>query len=137
MWSLLKSEQWSLSECSWCYWLQLGEQFVLDRRLINFMVTWYQLRLLSFIWINWCWVDSQVGFQIITTKPTSDWLIKTVLENLVSVIGGALNLYIMIGLDMNFISIVSWANYINSWFSYFNSWANYFGDWADWFGSWF
>ena len=82
-------------------------------------------------------MDPQVGFQIITTKPTSDWLIKTVLENLVSVIGGALNLYIMIVLDMNFISIVSWANYINSWFSYFNSWANYFGDWADWFGSWF
>ena len=82
-------------------------------------------------------MDPQVGFQTITTKPTSDWLIKTVLENLVSVIGGALNLYIMIVLDMNFISIVSWANYINSWFSYFNSWANYFGDWADWFGSWF
>ena len=82
-------------------------------------------------------MDSQVGFQIITTKPTSDWLIKTGLENLVSVIGGALNLYIMIVLDMNFISIVSWANYINSWFSYFNSWANFFGDWADWFGSWF
>ena len=80
-------------------------------------------------------MDPQVGFQIITTKPTSDWLKK--MENLVSVIGGALNLYIMLVLDMNFISIVSWANYINSWFSYFNSWANYFGDWADWFGSWF
>ena len=82
-------------------------------------------------------MDTQAGFQIIITKPTSDWMITTVLENLVSVIGGALNLYIMIVLDMNFISIVSWANYINSWFSYFNSWANYFGDWADWFGSWF
>jgi len=61
----------------------------------------------------------------------------TGVEWILSVIGGALNLYIMIVLDMNFISIVSWANYINSWFSYFNSWANYFGDWADWFGSWF
>ena len=58
-------------------------------------------------------------------------------ENRESVLGGALNLYIMIVLDMNFVSIVSWAAYINSWFSYFNSWANYFGDWADWFGSWF
>ena len=82
-------------------------------------------------------MDPQVGFQIITTKLSSNCSKKTKLENFLSVIGGALNLYIMIVLDMNFVSIVSWANYINSWFSYFNSWANYFGDWADWFGSWF
>ena len=82
-------------------------------------------------------MDPQVGFQIDTSKISSDSLKKTMFGNLVSVIGGALNLYIMLVLDMNFISIVSWANYINSWFSYFNSWANYFGDWADWFGSWF
>ena len=82
-------------------------------------------------------MDPQLGFQIDTFKISSDSLKKTMFGNLVSVIGGALNLYIMLVLDMNFISIVSWANYINSWFSYFNSWANYFGEWGDWFSSWF
>ena len=70
-------------------------------------------------------------------EESSDTLKKTMFGNLVSVMGGALNVYIMLVLDMNFISIVSWANYINSWFSYFNSWANYFGEWGDWFSSWF
>ena len=73
---ILKSEQWSIFECSWCDWLRLSEQFVTNRRLINFMVTWCQLHLLSFIWINWRWMDPQVGFQIITIKLSSNCLTK-------------------------------------------------------------